>query len=116
MCFNEGNPNQILCAGGDGSLKLFDVSNNMPVKILKEHAGEVFGCEWNHINKKKILSASYDKYGIKDILIFIDLLNFGISLDQGQVSVPLCTISLFIKLCGILLMKAFLDLVVAIRL
>jgi WD40 repeat protein len=50
-----------LCAGGDGSLKLFDVANNVPVKILKEHAGEVFGCEWNHINKRKILSASYDK-------------------------------------------------------
>jgi peroxin-7 len=61
VCFNEGNPNQILCAGGDGSLKLFDVANNVPVKIFKEHQGEVFGCEWNHINKKKILSASYDK-------------------------------------------------------
>lgn len=61
VCFNEANPNQLLAAGGDGSLKLFDTSNNAPVRIFKEHAGEVFGVEWNHINKRKILSASYDK-------------------------------------------------------
>jgi len=23
--------------------------------------GEVFGCEWNHINKRMILTASFDK-------------------------------------------------------
>lgn len=42
-------------------MKLFDVSNNAPVRVFKEHSGEVFGCEWNHINKGKILSASYDR-------------------------------------------------------
>ena len=31
VCFNEANPNQVLSAGGDGSLKLFDVANNAPV-------------------------------------------------------------------------------------
>lgn len=30
------------------------------MRVFKEHKGEVFGCEWNHINKRKILSASYD--------------------------------------------------------
>ena len=61
VCFNESNPNQILSAGGDGSLKLFDVASAAPVRVFKEHTGEVFGCEWNHINKRKILSASYDR-------------------------------------------------------
>ena len=61
VCFNEANPNQLLSAGGDGSLKLFDVASTAPVRVFKEHTGEVFGCEWNHINKRKILSASYDR-------------------------------------------------------
>jgi peroxin-7 len=61
VCFNESNANQILCGGGDGSMKLFDITNNVPVRVFKEHTGEVFGVEWNHINKRKILSASYDR-------------------------------------------------------
>ena len=42
-------------------MKLFDITNNVPVRVFKEHTGEVFGVEWNHINKRKILSASYDR-------------------------------------------------------
>jgi len=29
--------------------------------VAKGHQGEVFGCEWNHINKRMILTASFDK-------------------------------------------------------
>lgn len=62
VCFNEANQNQILSAGGDHTLKLWDMSNDkMPVAVMKGHTGEVFGCEWSHINKKTILSASMDK-------------------------------------------------------
>jgi peroxin-7 len=63
VCFNEANANQILSAGGDGSLKLWDVTsqNQAPLVAVKGHQGEVFGCEWNHINKRMILSASFDK-------------------------------------------------------
>ena len=40
---------------------LWDVLSNEPVRVFREHKGEVFGVEWNHINKRKILSASYDR-------------------------------------------------------
>mmetsp|Transcript_28735 Transcript_28735/g.20797 ORF Transcript_28735/g.20797 Transcript_28735/m.20797 type:complete len:82 (-) Transcript_28735:522-767(-) len=36
-------------------------NDKMPVAVLKGHTGEVFGCEWSHINKRTILSASMDK-------------------------------------------------------
>lgn len=61
VCFNEQNPNQILSCGGDGTLKLWDLTSAQPIRVLKEHTNEVFNCEWNHINKRKILSASYDR-------------------------------------------------------
>lgn len=61
VCFNEGNQNQILCGNGDGSMRIYDLLQNQPVAEFKEHQGEVFGVEWNHINKRKILSASYDR-------------------------------------------------------
>lgn len=50
-----------MSANGDGTLRLWDLLNNLPIRTFKEHTGEVYGCEWNHINKKKILSASYDR-------------------------------------------------------
>jgi WD40 repeat protein len=42
-------------------MRLWDLLNNQAVRTFKEHTGEVYGCEWNHINKRKILSASYDR-------------------------------------------------------
>ena len=42
ICVNAVNPNQLLSAGGDSSLKLFDVASTAPVKVSKEHTGEVF--------------------------------------------------------------------------
>lgn len=50
-----------MSAGGDGSLKLWNLLKNEPERIFKEHTGEVYNVEWNHINKRKILSASYDR-------------------------------------------------------
>ena len=32
-----------------------------PVMMSKGHAGEVFSVEWNHINKRTILSGSFDR-------------------------------------------------------
>lgn len=61
VCFNEGNPNQLLSAHGDGALRLWDLLQQAPLAVFKEHAGEVFSVEWSHINKRKILSASYDR-------------------------------------------------------
>lgn len=63
MCFNEANTNQVLAAGGDGSIKLFDSVNQQqgPIMVSKGHQGEVYGVEWNHINKRMVLTASFDK-------------------------------------------------------
>lgn len=63
VCFNESNGQQVLSAGGDGSIKLWDTQSpaQTPIMVAKGHQGEVFGCEWNHINKRMILTASFDK-------------------------------------------------------
>jgi peroxin-7 len=63
ICFNEANASQILSAGGDGSIKLWDTQKpgQQPILVAKGHQGEVFGCEWNHINKRTVLTASFDK-------------------------------------------------------
>jgi peroxin-7 len=62
VCFNEANPAQILSAGGDGSIKLWDVGNqNAPIAVAKGHEGEVNSCEWNHLNKRTILTSSFDR-------------------------------------------------------
>ena len=29
--------------------------------VSKGHQGEVYGVEWNHINKRMVLTASFDK-------------------------------------------------------
>ena len=52
---------QLLSAGGDGTLKLWDVSSPQPLTVVQAHQAEVFNCEWSHINKQTILSASQDK-------------------------------------------------------
>lgn len=52
---------QILSAGGDGSIKLWDIANDKaPLVVSKGHQGEVFSCEWNHLNKQTILTGSFD--------------------------------------------------------
>ena len=33
----------------------------VPVAASKGHDGEVFSVEWNHINKRTIISGSFDK-------------------------------------------------------
>lgn len=42
-------------------MHLWDMLQNQPIATFKEHTGEVFSVEWNHLNKRKILSASYDR-------------------------------------------------------
>ena len=52
---------QVLTAGGDGKLRLWDFMHPQPLIQYAEHQGEVFSCDWNHINKRQFLSASYDR-------------------------------------------------------
>lgn len=60
-CFNEDNEAQILTAGGDSTLKLWDLMHPQPIASFEEHKQEVFTCEWSHIDKRRFLSASYDQ-------------------------------------------------------
>lgn len=60
-CFNEDNENQILTAGGDGQIKLWDFMHEKPIFSYAEHTQEVFSVEWSHIDKRRFASASYDQ-------------------------------------------------------
>ena len=59
--FNEDNEGQILTACSDGSLYLWDFLYSKPVFSYKEHLQEIYSCEWSHIDKRRFLSASYDR-------------------------------------------------------
>ncbi|KAF1810769.1 WD40 repeat-like protein [Eremomyces bilateralis CBS 781.70] len=59
--WSEAHENQIVVAGGDGSIKLFDISlDSFPIASWSEHAREVFSVDWNLINKDTFLSSSWD--------------------------------------------------------
>ena len=59
--WSEAHENQLLTAGGDGSVKLFDIGlDQFPVASWSEHAREVFAVHWNLVSKDRFLSASWD--------------------------------------------------------
>lgn len=59
--WSEVHENQLLTAGGDGSVKLFDITlPEFPVQSWQEHAREVFSVHWNLVAKDTFLSSSWD--------------------------------------------------------
>lgn len=59
--WSEVHENQLLTAGGDGSVKLFDITlADFPVQSWQEHAREVFSVQWNLVAKDTFLSSSWD--------------------------------------------------------
>ena len=59
--WSEGHENQILTAGGDGSIKLFDIGlDQFPIASWQEHGREVFAVHWNLVSKDRFLSSSWD--------------------------------------------------------
>ncbi|KAK4910556.1 hypothetical protein LTR28_000028, partial [Elasticomyces elasticus] len=51
----------LLTAGGDGSVKLFDIGvNEFPIASWQEHGKEVFSVHWNLVTKGTFLSSSWD--------------------------------------------------------
>ncbi|KAF2639985.1 WD40 repeat-like protein [Massarina eburnea CBS 473.64] len=59
--WSEVHENQLLTAGGDGSVKLFDITlAQFPVQSWQEHAREVFSVQWNLVAKDSFLSSSWD--------------------------------------------------------
>jgi peroxin-7 len=61
LAWSEQHENQLLTAGGDGSIKLFDIGvGEFPVAGWQEHGREVFSVHWNLVNKNTFLSSSWD--------------------------------------------------------
>jgi peroxin-7 len=61
LTWSEQHENQLLTAGGDGSIKLFDIGvGEFPVAGWQEHGREVFSVHWNLVNKDTFLSSSWD--------------------------------------------------------
>ncbi|KAJ1502225.1 peroxisomal targeting signal 2 receptor [Coelomomyces lativittatus] len=61
VSWNELNKNQVATAGGDGSIKLWDITLPQgPINIWKDHFREVFSLIWNPIQKDQFVSASWD--------------------------------------------------------
>lgn len=61
LAWSEQHENQVLTAGGDGSIKLFDIGvGEFPVAAWQEHGREVFAVHWNLIEKSTFLSSSWD--------------------------------------------------------
>ncbi|KAF1356294.1 WD40-repeat-containing domain protein [Delphinella strobiligena] len=60
--WSESHENQVLTAGGDGSIKLFDIGVEpaFPVAQWQEHGREVFSVHWNLGHKSTFLSSSWD--------------------------------------------------------
>ncbi|KAI9098594.1 WD40-repeat-containing domain protein [Phlyctochytrium arcticum] len=62
VAWSESHERQVVSAGGDGSLKLWDVElADFPVKNWIEHSREVFSVAWNLVDKQTFLSASWDQ-------------------------------------------------------
>jgi len=61
VTWSEQHENQVLTAGGDGSIKLFDMGvGEFPVASWQEHGREVFSTHWNLLEKSTFLSSSWD--------------------------------------------------------
>lgn len=59
--WSESHENQLLTAGGDGSVKLFDINlAQFPIASWQEHAREVFSVHWNLVHKSTFLTSSWD--------------------------------------------------------
>ncbi|KAG0657729.1 peroxisomal targeting signal 2 receptor [Maudiozyma exigua] len=59
--WNELHENQLVVAQGDGSLRLFDITQkDYPIAVFKEHEREVLSCNWNLVNKNTFISSSWD--------------------------------------------------------
>eukprot|EP00939_MAST-03C_sp_MAST-3C-sp1_P002519 g2519.t1 len=61
-CWSECNPNQLVSACGDGSLKLWDLTtrDDYPILNYKEHTKEASCVHWNQVSKDTFLSAGWD--------------------------------------------------------
>lgn len=61
VCWSECHENQLVTGGGDGSVKLWDISlDDFPIRSYQEHTKEVYSVNWNGIEKNVFVSGSWD--------------------------------------------------------
>jgi WD40 repeat protein len=59
--WSELNEHHIVVACGDGSVKLFDTTqDNFPLVSWQEHNREVYAVSWNLVSKDTFASSSWD--------------------------------------------------------
>ena len=60
--FNESNPDQVVSASGDGSIKLWDLNtrDDFPIQNFAEHTQECASVAWNLVRKDCFVTASWD--------------------------------------------------------
>ncbi|KUJ17173.1 WD40 repeat-like protein [Mollisia scopiformis] len=62
LAWAESSETQVILAGGDGSIKLFDIAapGNNPVAQWQEHNREVYAVAYNLVTKDSFVSSSWD--------------------------------------------------------
>ncbi|CED84147.1 Peroxisomal targeting signal type 2 receptor [Phaffia rhodozyma] len=61
LAWSELNQNQLVTAGGDGNIKLYDLNlQDFPIKNFHEHSREVMSIDWSNLNKEIFASCSWD--------------------------------------------------------
>lgn len=61
LSWSEIHENQLVTAGGDGSIRLWDITlSEHPIRVWREHTREVYGVHWSNVNKGIFCSASWD--------------------------------------------------------
>ena len=63
ISFSEIYKNYIISCQGDGTIKLWDFSNNnnLPLFSIKQHEKEIWNINWSHLIPNLILSCGSDK-------------------------------------------------------
>lgn len=61
VAWSEAHESQVATAAGDGRVHLWDINlREHPVRAWHEHSREVFGLDWNNLNKQLFLTSSWD--------------------------------------------------------
>jgi peroxin-7 len=72
VCRSEENERHVICACGDGTIKLYDIESSMvdgrPLQSYEEHKREVQSVHWNQVNKHTFVSGSWDSIKLWDPL------------------------------------------------
>ena len=59
--WSECNENHLVSAGGDGSVKMWDLKSTLnPIRSFEEHSAEVYSVDYNLVEKERFISGSWD--------------------------------------------------------